>query len=590
MSALVERDEAARAAALNVSQSILVQAPAGSGKTTVLVCRILALLAAGEEPEGILAITFSRKAAAEMRERVMAALRSPDDSRQPAALRALAKQVLDRDRERRWDLLRNPSRLRIQTFDALNQRLTSQAPVQSGHGGGLAVTEKAASLYSRAARRLLENALTDNSLAAAARYLFEHLDNRWDRFEGLLADLLEQRLQWLPPLLAHGAANLADEVQRSVSRLAEAVMTDCLLQWPELGGSATAQILATVADNLASTNDQTAPVLAWRTQRAPLRAEAGELDRWRLACGVLLTKDGEWRKVANKTVGVPPDDKAFKGRVKDWLEEASGNEAARVALNGLLVVPDLPLSSETRKALHALSLLMRQAAVELQMEFAASRRADFSYLAGTARQSLTIRNEPTDLALRLGAALRHLLVDEFQDTSTEQAQLLQALTNDWSDGDGRTVFLVGDPMQSIYQFRAAEVGVFLRARAHGVGSLRLQPLELRRNFRSGPGVVEWVNRRIGPLFPARDDLRVAAISFLESASARPEIAASVHVQAAVSSGDADLDRAEEAQRVRSSAPSGPPTRRAPSPCWCTAARTHSTLLWPCRPRASPCGV
>lgn len=550
MSSLVQRDEAAREAALDVRHGILLQAPAGSGKTTVLVCRVLALLAAGEEPEGILAITFSRKAAAEMRERVMKALHAPDDPRQPESLRRLARGALERDRERGWQLLRNPSRLRIQTFDALNQRLVAQAPVQSGGGGGLAVTENAALLYARAARRILEGAWADAELAGAARLLFEHLDNRWDRFEKLLAELLQQRLQWLPPLLDHGASELADQVELSLGHLAEVAMRDALLHWTELGSASTAALLATTADNLAGMGGELdAATLAWRTQRAPLRAESGELDRWRHACRVLLTDKGEWRKSLTRNIGVPPDDKAFKKSVTEWVEEAGRNGGLLGAMRALQSLPDVPLATSTRAALHALALLMRRAAGELQVEFAESGNADFSYLAGAARQSLTASNEPTDLALRFGAALRHLLVDEFQDTSTEQAQLLVALTSGWSEGDGRTLFLVGDPMQSIYQFRAAEVGVFLRTRAHGIGGLHLRPLELRRNFRSGPGVVDWVNQKLGPLFPPRDDLRAAAISYLESASARPEIPATVQVCAALGTGDAARDEAAEAQRA-----------------------------------------
>ena len=552
MSDTVARDEQARLEALDVSKSILLQAPAGSGKTTVLVCRVLALLAAGEEPEGILAITFSRKAAAEMRERVMQALRQPEHPRHTPVLRELARRALQRDRERRWDLLRNPARLRIQTFDALNQRLATQAPVQSGGGAGLGVTENAAPLYARAARRLLQSSWADAELASAARRLFEHLDNRWDEFERLLATLLEQRLQWLPPLLEHGAAELADEVERSVARLAAQAMRDCLRCCPELGSAATAQLLASAADNLVAEEPQAdAATLAWRTQRAPLRAEAGELHRWRQVCRMLLTAGGEWRKPGgiNRRLGVPPGDGAFRQRTLAWLGHCCDSHGLRDALLEVNSLPDLPLGADTRANLLALALLMRRAVAELNLEIASRGSADFSFVAGAARQALTAENAPTDLALRFGAALRHVLVDEFQDTSTEQSQLLAALTVDWHEGDGRTLFLVGDPMQSIYQFRAAEVGVFLQARAHGIGHVSLRPMELRQNFRSGPAAVDWVNRRIGPLFPARDDLRDAAIRFLDSASARPDIGAAVSVRASLASGDAARDRAFEARRV-----------------------------------------
>ena len=74
--------------------------------------------------------------------------------------------------------------------------------------------------------------------------------------------------------------------------------------------------------------------------------------------------------------------------------------------------------------------------------------------------------------MRLDYRIEHLLVDEFQDTSRAQYELLDALTGQWSDGDGRTLFLVGDPMQSILRFREAEVGLFLRCWADGTSRVQ----------------------------------------------------------------------------------------------------------------------
>src|SRR5262249_57592548 len=123
---------------------------------------------------------------------------------------------------------------------------------------------------------------------------------------------------------------------------------------------------------------------------------------------------------------------------------------------------------------------------QLEGEFGVKGRVDHTYGAGAAREALTDVGMPTDLALRTGLSLRHILVDEFQDTSLAQFDLIEMLTAGWEEGDGRTLFVVGDPMQSIYQFREAEVGLFLRARDSGIGSIRLEALRLRRNFLSAP--------------------------------------------------------------------------------------------------------
>jgi ATP-dependent exoDNAse (exonuclease V) beta subunit len=126
------------------------------------------------------------------------------------------------------------------------------------------------------------------------------------------------------------------------------------------------------------------------------------------------------------------------------------------------------------------------------------------------------------MALLLDYQLRHILIDEMQDTSRAQYRMLEALTGGWEDGDGRTLFCVGDPMQSIYRFRNAEVGQFLLARSHGIGSVRLRPLLLRRNFRSGEFLVHWFNTVFPLALPSRDDPARGAVSYAESLPANEE--------------------------------------------------------------------
>src|SRR5579872_2695147 len=119
-----QADDLARERAIDPNLSIILQAPAGSGKTTVLTQRLLRLLAAVDEPEEILAITFTRRAAAEMRARVLRALRGEvADDAQGERLRQLAAAALQRSQERGWRLAQDPGRLRIQTIDSFNFRL-----------------------------------------------------------------------------------------------------------------------------------------------------------------------------------------------------------------------------------------------------------------------------------------------------------------------------------------------------------------------------------------------------------------------------------------------------------------------------------
>jgi hypothetical protein len=190
-----------------------------------------------------------------------------------------------------------------------------------------------------------------------------------------------------------------------------------------------------------------------------------------------------------------------------------------------------------------------------------------SEVAGAARQALTQDSSPTPLAERLGTRIRHILVDEFQDTSRDQYDLLLTLTQDWSEGDGRTLFLVGDPMQSIYGFRNAEVGRFSTVRGAGLGAIRLQPLELRRNFRSAPALVHWCNEVFARVFPDVDDVRRSAVRILPVSPRARIWKASITCTASMPSAD---------PRRR------PRRRRISSPSWSARGRSRAWRCWPAR--------
>jgi ATP-dependent exoDNAse (exonuclease V) beta subunit len=141
---------------------------------------------------------------------------------------------------------------------------------------------------------------------------------------------------------------------------------------------------------------------------------------------------------------------------------------------------------------------------------------DYSEISNAARQALGGDESPTDLALALDYRIRHILVDEFQDTSHSHFALLQQLTAGWAPDDGRTVFLVGDPMQSIYRFREADVGLFLDVAEHGLAGLDVESLRLSANFRSRPDIVAWVNGVFPQVMPPADDAVTGAVSYTPS--------------------------------------------------------------------------
>src|ERR1700704_1523259 len=162
------RDAAARETALDVKRSFIVQAPAGSGKTELLVRRFLKLLEVVKKPEEVLAIPFTKKAAAEMRKRVLERLQETGNESAEIA-----------------------HRLRIQTIDAFCTALTRQVPVLARFGAQPEIIEDASELYLEAAARVFKE------FNPASEKLLAHLDNDIPKATRLLADRLKDRDRWL---------------------------------------------------------------------------------------------------------------------------------------------------------------------------------------------------------------------------------------------------------------------------------------------------------------------------------------------------------------------------------------------------------
>jgi ATP-dependent exoDNAse (exonuclease V) beta subunit len=500
MSELTQLDEAARTAASAPTESVLLEAPAGSGKTAVLTRRFLRLLAMVDDPAEILAITFTRKAAAQMQARVMRALREefPPDDPEADELRTLAHAALARAAARGWGIDRNPQSLRIQTIDALNYWLASQLPVASRSGGVLNVIDSAAELYRRAARHTLLAAESDPQLAAHAQLLFERTDNQWMYLERLIAQMLAERGHWLPFVAREEPQALCRRVNATLGNLARARVA----------------VLCAVLPQALRRRAQSLPGCG------PLGCEPSDLAHWKHLAHLVLTRD-EWRRqLIPHRLGPQFADERVRQELRQLIAELRGVAGAREALLAVARAPAAQLSADDARAVESLSRMLWRAAAELHAEFAQAQRVDYTFVAGAAREALTENGEPTDLALRTGLALRHILVDEFQDTSLAQVQLLRMLTVGWEEGDGRTLFVVGDPMQSIYRFRDAEVGLFLRARSAGIGAVRLRPLQLRRNFRALPELVAFTNELFSQVLPQADDLATGAVSYRPSVAAR----------------------------------------------------------------------
>ena len=516
-------DAEAREAALDPAQSFIVQAPAGSGKTELLIQRYLALLATVQQPEQVVAITFTRKAAAEMRRRVLRALRAAEESSPSAKPHErtafeLARAVIARDREHDWQLLAQPQRLRIDTLDAFNAWLARQLPVLADGVAAADVVDKAEDLYRDAARRCVAGIAGDDSaLARALRILLRDVGNDCAALEQLLAALLPRRDQWLRLLADHSLA-LRPLLEGALQRLVD----DEVAGAAALFDPSALRSLAPLLRHAAGTaNHALRETLApWLALEAPPPAGAVALAAWRGIAALLLTKQGEWRKRVAKPEGFGPEHADLRDRLRALLDAHAENEPLRAALQTVSGLPDARYTEPQWQSLAALRIVLVRLAAELKVAFAERRAVDFVELALAAQRALGHVDAPSELLLALDRRIQHLLVDEFQDTSQSQRRLLELLTAGWQPDDGRTLFLVGDPMQSIYRFRDADMSLFLLAKRRGIGAVRLRSLTLQRNFRSAPAIVRWVNAAFARVFPAADDVATGRSAFRDSVATR----------------------------------------------------------------------
>ncbi len=526
-------DNHARQQALDPLASFAVAAPAGSGKTGLLTQRVLKLLAHCDHPEEVLCITFTRKAAGEMQARITEAIVAaahkpePEDAHERTTW-ALARAVLERDRICGWQLLKAPNRLRIQTIDGLCRSLTKQLPLASGLGAVPDTLERPEIAYRQAVRDFFKLLERDDPLRVDLHRLLVHLDNNLEAAESLLIDLLLRRDQWLGLLMEARHHTARDYLEGVLDELVTDSLTrirDQLMPW----GSDLILLADFAGHNLQAVNSDSPIVLCQGMTELP-PANALQLPLWLALLELLLTKEG-WRKRLTKNEGFPTGtNKADKTLLKEkkaqllcLIENLAEQTELLSALQFIRTLPPASYSDNQWQLLDSLTRLLPLLVAQLKVVFKSLGATDFTEITQAALQALGDEEAPTEIALRLDYRIRHILVDEFQDTATPQLQLLEKLTAGWVDGDGRTLFIVGDGMQSCYGFRDANVGIFLDTRRHGIGDIRLRPLDLTVNFRSQQGVVDWVNQVFRHAFPAEDDISRGAVCYADSEAFHPSL-------------------------------------------------------------------
>lgn len=521
-------DQAARERALDIRQHALVVAPAGSGKTSLLVARALKCLAVANEPEEVVAITFTNKAAAEIRTRLVEALhcaqQPPPGEAHARALHDLARQVLDRAETRGWHLLENPNRLRAVTIDALNAELAGRLPLLSGLGGPARMSEDSHGLFQEAIQTLFAQ-IEEDSLDAedhtALCAVLRWEDNRLDRLIKPLASMLEKREQWLVEVMAqHDSGYDSRLLAALVQSRIEALHT--LLDAPIRG-----ELMQLLREGSAQCE-----LLVWAVDLAGWPVSARQLRLCQQLAACLVTDKGTLRKAGgiNKTRGFL-EKQNYTRRMKALLNTLAEHPRALEiagACAALASCPDPVYPEHLRRQRDALIRVLRQLTAHLWLVFSRRGEADFTEVGQAALKALRGEHGYSEVLERADSRIRHLLVDEMQDTSQAQMELLCLLTSAWIPDDGHSLFMVGDPQQSIYAFRKAEVRLFQEIwdQKQLQDNVPLACIRLSTNFRSQAALIDWFNHGFSRLLPAHADIHAGAVAYsaCEAAPKAPRLA------------------------------------------------------------------
>ncbi|MEE8056354.1 MAG: UvrD-helicase domain-containing protein [Pseudomonadales bacterium] len=506
-------DQISRDVAVDPQHSVIVKAPAGSGKTGVLILRFLNCLAVSLKPEEVVAITFTNKASNEIRERVMNALifaatdNYPTERHEQKVFDA-ARKVLARDEELGWNIIQSPSRLRIVTFDKHAASMARMLPIMSGIGGGQ-IEELPGRIYRQAVIELfstLEDDSAPESLKAALEYVLSHAKNQIERVADQLNILLSKREQWVFDLLSMDAEEAGGIITEHVRGKLEELINE--LNGVSISGFFPLVRKASVGQEKLSWANSIPDFIA--------KADQGSLDTLRHVAGILLTQKGTFRCKLTAREGFPAKD-ATAILANAWLtnlKESPDAEAVERMLNELLVLPDVILPDAVNDYASSFIIVLKFLLAHLKVVFDREGKIDFQEMAFRAVSALGDDDTAIGDALLKEDRICHLLVDEMQDTSLLQYRVLEILCGAWGNDDGKSLFLCGDSQQSIYRFRNANVGNFidLSQKGHFAG-LPMKEVRLTNNFRSLFENVQWVNDTFSTVMDKDDDVEVGEVSY-----------------------------------------------------------------------------
>lgn len=543
-------DEKERLSALDTTHSHHVEAPAGSGKTLLLTMRFLKLLGEVNHPGEIVALTFTEKAAGEMRNRIIRILNRAQDGEIPEnhldeTLLKLAGGAISRHHHHK-NLFASSDLLNIMTFHGFCLYMVKRAPLQAGISPDCEIMEEETLpiLMDEALRRVrdrlfsahkgdtkrtvLENRLLyhNNNWNSVSEELKEIIKTR-DRFEDLIMEVSSHGVSTMPSILSERLQML---IQKNLNTLREKFSSSGLgAKWKELIDHLSGKGAA--VDDLPSL----LPGPLWE-----------ELADWQAIANRTLTREGSPRKQFGPKNGFYTN---FKETTWAELIQSMPEDVVKA----LHETRNYPVKGEVIADTGTLSDLIILAAEVIGEYEAICRKKHVIDFIGLEQSAIRLFNEedPSDLHLYLDHRIRHLLIDEFQDTSRNQWELVKRLCSGWAPGDGRTIFIVGDPKQSIYAFRKAEVRLFMESKSGiptpGQGKIPVDVHLLKTNFRSTQGLIRWINSLFGNIVMNNPDTDADEVPFNPSVPSKDVMEKAVISLNLFSNEDTDRAKDNEAR-------------------------------------------
>lgn len=506
-----------RQEALNPNQSFIVKAPAGSGKTAILVQRYLKLLSLVNSPEEIVAITFTNKAASEMRNRVLNVLKQTQKIHLSGNLNAinslddyekfnieLALDALKQDEKKSWGMLINSDVLKIKTIDAYLNDLLAHFPFANQDQSPTEQTEFFTKIATNNALDL-SSQFEDENFVLAYQRLIQYFGYSHKRLAEAIASLLAKREQWLY-LIYDGVSQTNQE--KYIKNISSDFLDRLKKYFLEKYKSAPRLLCLGFCVSESIKNQVKFQTVLDKHQCLFENLESENLEFIQNAIRrLVISKEGTFRVSLDSRNFLPAKpsasvceliglDSSVVMQTRDDLNTllcSFKDDKKLLELFNFLTL--IPTKMVDKKDLDALFLLLKKANAELEVLFNEQNRTDFSANLLKVIDALGKESSPSDLLLNLDYQIKHLLIDEFQDVSSIQVDLIKKLIAGWDKSSwDKSLFLVGDPMQSIYRFRKAEVSHFIKIEKNKrLAQLPIESIKLESNFRSFPEIVNLNN-------------------------------------------------------------------------------------------------